>query len=139
MTLHNLGDHISWLLQSKQIPPAGPPYDSRETDTDDVEIIDGTSFNPVLVETEAPVPQAIPACPAPRTPNVDQEFVRPDIPSSVQEPRGVGNSASNVMAKLSSASKPARPTLLSQHQLATPTSTTGSLSAAWTASFHKDG
>jgi hypothetical protein len=142
MTLHNLGDHISWLLQRRQIPPAGPPYESHEADTEHVEITDEEPLNSVYIANEASEQQSITTFSAQAAPNVAPEFVQAAIPSTVQESelaRKVGNSMSNTMAKLSSASKPAGPTLLSQRQLATPASTTGSLSAAWTASFHKDG
>jgi hypothetical protein len=128
MTLHNLNDQISWLLQNRQIPSAGRLYDSRLADTDDVEIIDVQSFNAVPVEDNTPDQQAILSRPEPQTPNVAHDFARPAVPLRAREAapvRGIGTSAINSMAN--------------EHQLATPAPTKGSLSAAWTASFHKDG
>lgn len=147
MTLHNLHDHISWLLSNGCIPPKGNsanPTQYSPNSGSAVDIIDDGVSNTLLTEQAEVSEWPRTARQVPPLGNAVHEFKRPGIPSSIaQEPRAANtfgsSSAGEDMAKLSSASRSAKPTLLSQYQLATPVSTTGSsISASYAASFHKD-
>jgi bloom syndrome protein len=79
-------------------------------------------------EQETPRP-SIPAQHRRLTPtdNIVQEFARPTLPTTiVTKSQPQGTVVDNSMGKLSSASRSTRPGLMSQHQLATPASTTNS-------------
>ena len=134
MTRHNLAVHISWLLSSVVTPPktvhTAPGVSSRappETVYEDSE--EG--------ETEDSMPSPLPS-PSPnrrivRTLNVAPSFQRPPLPSKITPkpplPEPQKSLADESMGRLSSSSKATRPGLVSQHQLATPASTTGSTSS----------
>lgn len=126
MTRHNLDVHISWLLSHKVTPPAGVHARAPTAHN--------TSSRQSLEEEEEfrDIPEAPPSPPrnlrAPRTVDVAQNFARPALPASVtvrsqlQEARGIP--VNDSMGRLTSAPKSSRPGLMSQHQLATPASTT---------------
>lgn len=147
MTLHNLDDHISWLLSNGSIPPVGRPANPAQSLTDSIDAVEGidVEFRDVLL-TEPEESSEQPRSARPSTPpvNVVNVFKRPEVPTGApRESRAtsvVGSvSAGEDMGKLSSASRSAKPTLLSQYQLATPVSSTGSsLSASYAASFLRD-
>ncbi len=147
MTLHNLDDHIPWLLSNGSIPRVEKSVNSAHSTTDStsaVQAIDVDYPGTRLREPEESSEQ--PRSTRPSTPpiNVVNKFKKPQVPTGgPRESRGESSvgiiSADEEMAKLSSASRSAKPTLLSQYQLATPVSTTGSsISALYAASFHRD-
>jgi bloom syndrome protein len=147
MTLHNLDDHISWLLSNGSIPPVGRSVNSAQSLTDSIGAVEGTDAelpDTLLIEQEESSEQLRSARPSITPVNVVNAFKRPEIPTGgLRESRLTASisssSAGEDMAKLSSASRSAKPTLLSQYQLATPASTTGSsLSASYAASFLRD-
>ena len=134
MTRHNLAGHISWLLSHPVIPPVGvrePEYTSPAAvaqsnleHTEEVGIAEGFSRGPATLDGSCSI--AIPDIGS-------QNFLRPTLPSTIrskalnQELRD--NLSLESMGRLSSASKSAKPALLSQQQqLATPSSTTGTSS-----------
>jgi bloom syndrome protein len=134
MTRHNLAVHISWLLSSEVTPPetvhAVPAVSSRAPP----ETVYGDSEEE---ETEGSMPSPLPS-PSPnrrivRTVNVAPSFQRPPLHSKITPkpplPEPHNSLADESMGRLSSSSKAARPGLVSQHQLATPASTTGSISS----------
>ena len=137
MTRHNLALHISWLLSSEVTPPVGVhtvPAASTRNSTVATDIVYADSEEE---GTEEPIPSPLPS-PSPnrrivQTVNVDPDFHRPPLPSKItskppfREPHN--SFADESMGTLSSASRSARPGLVSQHQLATPASTTGSTSS----------
>lgn len=143
MTLHNLGSHISWLLQNKPIPTAirtvNPHPPSRNT-TEAVEEIYLAYARKLHAGSEEDLPPELFAEPIPPRPDASSTFTRPALPSGIvpdtDQAGRIGSRETGAdMAKLNSASKSTRPTLISQHQLATPASTTGSLSASYAASL----
>jgi bloom syndrome protein len=147
MTLHNLDDHISWLLSNGSIPPVGRSVNPAQSLTDSIHAVEGIDAelpNTLLTEQRQPSEQPRSAQPSTPPVSVVEEFKRPEIPTGVpRESRSRSTiesvSAGEGMAKLSSASRSAKPTLLSQYQLATPVSSTGSsLSASYAASFLRD-
>ena len=131
MTRHNLAVHISWLLSSEvslladgHIAPAASTTNasavteisyahSKEDDTEDSML--------------SPLPSPNPNCRIARTVNVAPDFQQPPLPYKIT-PQQI-SLADESMGRLSSASKSARPGLVSQHQLATPASTVGSISS----------
>jgi bloom syndrome protein len=147
MTLHNLDDHIPWLLSNGSIPPVRRSVNSAQTIADStgvVEEIDVKYPDTCLIEEEEFSERLRPARPSTPPVNVVNTFKKPPVPAGVsRESRGaisIGSiSAEENMLKLSSASRSTKPTLLGQYQLATPVSTTGSsISASYAASFHRD-
>ena len=128
MTRHNLASHISWLLSNQVTLHGSVPgrVPTRSTS--------GTAFTYAgLVEGQ--IEQEILASPLDRriaqTVNVVQDFLRPARPStntSNLQPQELVGLADESMGKLASASRSTRPALISQQQLATPASTTGSSS-----------
>jgi len=147
MTLHNLDDHISWLLSNGSIPLVGRSVNLAQSLTDSIHAVEGIDAelsNTLLTEQKQPSEQPRSARPSTLPVSAVEEFKRPEVPPGVlRESRSRSAiesvSAGEGMAKLSSASRSAKPTLLSQYQLATPVSTTGSsLSASYAASFLRD-
>lgn len=136
MTRHNLDSHISWLLSRKVTPPSGVHARAPTNSTRG----DPVSANPVEEEAEQEIRRAPPSPPqhrgAAQVVNAVRAFARPALPASVtaksqlQESRQVLTDES--MGKLSSATRSTRPGLMSQHQLATPASTTSSTAASYT-------
>lgn len=135
MTRHNLDVHIPWLLASGANSPT---------------FVRGSAVRESAARTNFGVADAQEGgedfgssrtAPSPsrntrieRTANVVQSSPRPQVPSSnftLQPSRVITNPpADEAMGKLTSSSKPSRPgKLLSQHQLATPASTSGSMAA----------
>lgn len=124
MTRHNLDVHISWLLSRTVTLPedvtfAGPPIASAANTAE-------YAHEPFLEEQADEEIQRVPLSPSgTRQAAPVHSFVRPPLPSSILPKSQLRNSVNTEsMAKLSSASKSSRPTLFSQHQLATPASTT---------------
>lgn len=135
MTRHNLAIHISWLLSSEVTPPVGVhtvPGASTTVSTVSAETIYADSEEEdieeqILGQLPSPNPNRAP------TVNVDTRFQRPLLPPKItpnpplrEPPKSFADES---MGKLSSASRSAKPGLLSQQQLATPASTTGSTSS----------
>lgn len=128
MTRHNLNSHISWLLSHKVTPPSGVHASA---------LINPTTAEPVHASfleegAEEDISRALPSPPqhsrAAQLVDVVQAFARPALPASLTAQSHLQNSRQTLtdesMGKLTSASRSARPTLMSQHQLATPASTT---------------
>jgi bloom syndrome protein len=141
MTRHNLAVHISWLLTSEVTPPVGVHTASAVSATNPRTITETVYADSEEEEhAEDSTPSQLPG-PSPKrrvvqTVNVD--FRRPPLPSKItpsllREPHYTVLDES--MGKLSSSSKPARPGLVSQHQLATPASTTGSAGSSLTQGY----
>ena len=135
MTRHNLDSHISWLLSHEVTPPVGvhaaPPTHSRIEEGIADEGILGKEADEEIIRS--------PPNPARNRQVLEefndvQEFTRPSIPSSIiprsQMPESQPGLAEGIMGTLTSASKTARPKLMSQHQLATPASTTTSTASS---------
>jgi len=130
MTRHNLDSHISWLLSYEVTPPVGvhaalPTHSNIEEEIADEGLLEEGAEEEITRDSPSPI----------RTGQVFeaaavQSFARPAIPSSIiprsQMPESQPGLAEGTMGKLTSASKSARPKLMSQHQLATPASTTTS-------------
>lgn len=134
MTRHNLALHISWLLSGEFTVPVGGhtvPASSATNLAARTETIYAESEEEDAEERiRSPLPSPSPTRQSVQTVNVPPDFQRPSLPSKItpQPPlRDLHNSfAGESMGKLSSASRSARPSLVSQHQLATPASTTSS-------------
>ncbi|KAE9381581.1 hypothetical protein N431DRAFT_476384 [Stipitochalara longipes BDJ] len=131
MTRHNLSSHISWLLSHEVTPPVGvhaalPTHSSIEEESFDEEVLEEGADEEIARHPPSPIRtrQVLEAA------VVVQEFARPALPSSIiprsQMPDSQTGLAEGTMGTITSASKPARPKLMSQHQLATPASTTTS-------------
>jgi bloom syndrome protein len=130
MTRSNLGEHIAWLLANGVTPVQAITSTNL---TPAAGIVDGGCLEEEELEQETTRPSPVPAQNRRLAPsvNVIQEFARPALPSTiVPKPQPQGSLGDNSMGKLSSASKSTRPGLLSQHQLATPTSTSNSAAAS---------
>ena len=137
MTRHNLALHISWLLSSEVTPPVGGHTVLAVSTTKSTAATETIYADSEEEDIEEPIPSPSPS-PSPnrriaQTVNVAPDFQRPPLPSKItpkpplREPQNSFTDES--MGKLSSASRSARPGLVSQHQLATPASTTGSTSS----------
>jgi len=102
-----------------------PTYSNKEEEIADEELLEEGADEEIIRYSPSPVRtrQVLEAA-------VVQEFARPAIPSSIiprsQMPESQPGLAEGIMGTLTSASKTARPKLMSQHQLATPASTTTS-------------
>jgi bloom syndrome protein len=131
MTRHNLDTHISWLLSREVTPPVSvqaalPTYSTIREGIADVELLEEEVDEEIIRPTPSPARnrQVLEVI------NVVQDFARPAIPPSIiprsqmLEPQKA--LADEAMGTLTSASKSARPSLMSQPQLATPASTTTS-------------
>jgi bloom syndrome protein len=137
MTRHNLALHISWLLSNEVTPPVGVPTIPTASTT----AFTAAAETPYAdTEEEDAELQILSAPPSPRSSrrieqavNVVHAFQRPPLPSKITpkppEREHRNTFADEPMGKLSSASRPTRPGLMSQHHLATPASTTGSTSS----------
>ncbi|KAK0118944.1 ATP-dependent DNA helicase sgs1 [Cadophora gregata] len=136
MTRHNLESHISWLLSRKVKPASGVNAGVQTYSTGH----ESVNANAVEEEADLDIPRAAPSPPQHQRPahvvNVVETFARPALPASVtakshlQDSRQVSTNES--MGRLSSTTRPSRPSLMSQHQLATPASTTSSTAASCT-------
>jgi len=131
MTRHNLPSHISWLLSHSVTPPVGvraPNFTNPISAAQDIP--DDISEDELEEEISRRRPSPEPSLATAKHYSDSQKFLRPTLPSTtIQEVSNqelAGNGRFDSMGKLSSASKSARPALLSQQQqLATPASTTG--------------
>lgn len=130
MTRHNLATHISWLLSNEVAPPAGV---HARTSTPSTAVRENLVSELAEEDTEPLVSR--PSPPNRRilqAANVGQDFLRPAAPppnAPKLHPREpTTGAAQEPMGKLASASRSTRPALVSQHQLATPASTTASSS-----------
>jgi bloom syndrome protein len=129
MTRHNLAGHISWLLSSEVTPPAGVHISILTPSTTVGEIASAG-----LAE-EGPgqqIPRSSVNCQAAQAVSAAQGFARPAAPPP-NPPRphireNTIRAGEESMGKLASALRSTRPALISQHQLATPVSTTSSSS-----------
>ncbi len=128
MTRHNLDSHISWLLSHEVTPPvcvhaALPTYSRIEEGITDEELCEEEPDEEIIRPPSSPTRNR-------QVVNVVRDFARPAIPSSIiprsqiLEPQK--SLSEEAMSTLASASKSARPGLMSQHQLVTPASTTTS-------------
>lgn len=135
MTRHNLASNISWLLSNQVTPPVGVHTGFSTSATLSTASADTiyAEFEEEDVEEQNIDP--LPPSPSPTrriTASADAvaEFPRPPLPPRItsnpptREPPKT--SAEEPMGRLSSASRSVRPGLVSQQQLATPASTTGS-------------
>ncbi|TAQ90486.1 hypothetical protein B7494_g1178 [Chlorociboria aeruginascens] len=131
MTRHNLDSHISWLLQNKVTPPVGVPFTSSIDSNVGAETVSvDLGEEDTLLELSQPASQNLNRQIA-QALNVVEHFVRParhppisPDTQSTSEPKE--DTANDSMAKLSSASKSARPGLVVHTtQLATPASSAG--------------
>jgi bloom syndrome protein len=132
MTRHNLDSHISWLLSHEVTPPVGvqavlPTHSRIKEGITDEEFLEEETEEEIIRSPPNPARnrQVL------ETVNVVQDFARPPtIPSSIiprsQMPEPHPSRAEGAMGTLTLASKPTRPKLVSQPQLATPASTTTS-------------
>src|SRR5277367_644429 len=84
MTLHNLDDHISWLLSNGSIPPVGRSGNPAQSLTDSIDAVEGidVEFRDVLL-TEPEESSEQPRSARPSTPpvNVVNVFKRPEVPT----------------------------------------------------------
>lgn len=138
MTRHNLAAHLSWLLTSEVTPPEGVhtvPSASAPVLTVSAETLYADSEEEDIEEQN---PGPLPPSPSPNrriatTANVATGFQRPPPPPKIAPNPPTREPAKpfvdESMGRLSSASRSARPGLVSQQQLATPASTTGSTSS----------
>ncbi len=144
MTRHNLSDHLSWLINNRHIPPTALSTPNSGGSTAAVESVYAAYSNANSINTDSTRLETQTTQHAPGE-NALNQFARPAPPSSTnQDPQRRGDPTlrviDNAMARLQSAGRPNRPTLVNQYQTVTPASTTGSsLTASWAASFHKDG
>lgn len=144
MTLHNLDSHISWLLQSKPtvvscsaptyhstatatLQRGGPDASNRETNTTHLE------RQRVRFDSQLEVDNSKRPGHTNPSPDINQAGPLREVARDAEE--------SN-MARLASASRKPRPTLLHNQQTpvgAPGTTTPSSIAVAYAASFHKDG
>ncbi|KAJ5032691.1 uncharacterized protein L3040_009286 [Drepanopeziza brunnea f. sp. 'multigermtubi'] len=136
MTRHNLDTHITWLLSHRVAPPSGA-HARVSTNSTTAGLVNAS---PVEKETEEEEenPRFLPSPTRPqripRPVDVVQAFARPALPPSIvartyrQDPSQALTDES--MGGLKSANKSTRPGLMSQHQLATPASTTSSTASS---------
>jgi bloom syndrome protein len=131
MTRHNLAVNISWLLSNKVNIHGAVPSNNLTHPVAAAEVLFIDSEEESSDDRAPSVPSSpLPNRQAVRKLNAGQDFVRPALPPTTT-PRppqleSVIPLANESMGKLSSASKSTRAGLVSQHQLATPASTTGS-------------
>ncbi|KAH7417089.1 QDE3-like protein [Cadophora sp. MPI-SDFR-AT-0126] len=136
MTRHNLDSHISWLL-SRKVAPASGVNARVPTNSIRAELANARAAEEEADQESSRVPSSPPQ--HRRTAqviNVVEAFARPALPASVptkSRPREPGQVLTDdSMGRLSSATRSSRPGLMSQHQLATPASTTSSTAASCT-------
>jgi bloom syndrome protein len=142
MTRHNLDTQISWLLSHKVTPPVGLSLaiTTNPTPAADIAIEDFLEDEEDIGEIPRVPPKAAANPRVPAAINV-HAFVRPPLPSAVapksllQEP--TSTFADESMGRLSSAQRSKRPALMSQQQLATPASTSGTACTSLTQSYKK--
>ena len=138
MTRHNLDSHISWLL-SRQVSPHASVPPTRATRSTAANSISYTEVDTEEGEREPTrITSPIPKRRSAQAAGVDQTFIRPAKPSNTTSKLAQENNPATTshesMGRLSSAPRSTRPALISQqHQLATPASTTGSLTKAFAA------
>ncbi|KAF4630535.1 hypothetical protein G7Y89_g7601 [Cudoniella acicularis] len=131
MTRHNLATHISWLLSqvtpSADVSRAAPAIQNPTTVP---EIALSNILEEEHIDEEISILSPTRNLPFDQSVNVVQDFARPSVPVSIPPKSQASAFASSLvegsMGKLKSASRSNRPSLLSQHQLATPASTTTS-------------
>lgn len=132
MTRHNLDSHISWLLSHEVTFPATVNATNAAALTAaeirEEEFLDEEDVLQEAEEEEEALRVPASAREYRSQTNVAQEFRRPPLPSSKSQLPDT--SADGSMGKLSSSSKPTRPGLMTQNQLATPASTSGTTSSA---------
>lgn len=135
MTRHNLDSHLSWLLSRKVTPPPGVHARAPANSTRGNPV----SADPVKEEATQEIPRSPPSPSRHRrvaqVVNVVEAFARPALPASVNAKSQLQDSrqvlTDEAMGRLSSATRSTRPGLMSQHQLATPASTTSSTAASY--------
>lgn len=137
MTRNNLKDQISWLLSSKVTLPEGVParvptistavIDFGEPDLAELEALEQYSS-----PTPSPAASPIQHYPIPRP--VTANFARPPIPAPVvpiSQPRENAQSfGTGSMGKPATNQRTIGQGLMSQHQLATPASTTSTTASS---------
>ena len=139
MTRHNLAAHISWLLTSQVTPPVGvhtAPAVSLSNSTAAIPTI-YANYEDEHSEDSMPSPLLSPSPKRRVVQTVNVDFHRPQLPAKITPPLREAqiSIADESMGKLSSSSKPPRPGLVSQHQLATPASTTGPAGSSLTQGY----
>jgi len=134
MTRHNLNGHLTWLLSYKVTSPVGVPASTSTHPAAAPQTVHGNigkdTGEDIGEDRQQEFPRAR-SIPAPerriiRTVNAVGGITRPAatiVPKTLPDIAEV--LANDAMGKLTSASRPARPTLMSQ-QLATPASTIAS-------------
>lgn len=131
MTRHNLQLHLSWLQSQKVTPPVGvPPTASTRPAPAAQTVYEDIGEDRELEVIRAP-PKPVPARRDAQVASGSQEFARPAAPTYIPKPLPdtTGVLAEDTMAKLTSASRPKKSTLISQQpQLATPASTSSTSS-----------
>lgn len=147
MTLHNLNDHISWLLQHKQTPHA------RQTGSLGRVSVNSGAAECLVQESTIVVRRSLETQQRRLTPpptdnhpaHAFPEFARPTLPHTsgrappANEHRASNTGISESMAKLASAPRAPRASLLSRPQLATPVSSShSSLSSVYAAKFREE-
>lgn len=139
MTRHNLDSHISWLLSRKVAPPSG----AHARFTTSTTTVEPANASPVETEAEEDIQRILPSPPRPQRVvqpvHVAPAFARPALPPSVAARtylQAPVQALTDESMGITSAKKSTRPGLMSQHQLATPASTTSS--AATSSSLTKN-
>ena len=139
MTRHNLAGHISWLLSNAITLPVGArePHHTETIAAAQVfrkDSLEDEAEEDILNEPASPEPSRASI----RLERASKTLLRPIVIPKASNYEFTETLRLNSMGKLSSASKSARPALLSQQQqLATPASTTApsSLTARYAATF----
>lgn len=134
MTRHNLDIQLKWLLSRKVTPPVGAHTLVLSNSFVSVSAVDiGYLNGEGAEEIQRPPPSPNRNRQVAPTVNVAQDFKRPTLPPPTfprPHPQEASQApAASSMGKLMSSSKSSRPGLMSQHQLATPASTTSSTAA----------
>jgi bloom syndrome protein len=128
MTRHNLDSQISWLLSHEVTFP--PTVHTTNNFVPTAAELEDEEFLEAEIAEIPDQPRVAPA-PANRLQaNVAREFIRPSLPAAKsQSHQDTRTIAEEPMGRLASSSRSSRPGLLTQHQLATPASTSGTTSS----------
>lgn len=145
MTLHNLDSHISWLLQSKPtvVSCSAPAHHSTAaTATLQGRVPDASTRETNTTHLERQRLRFDPQLDVDNSKRPGHTNPSPDINQAGSLREVARNAEESNMARLASASRKPRPTLLHNQQTpagAPGTTTPSSIAVAYAASFHKDG
>lgn len=145
MTLHNLDSHISWLLQSKPtvVSCSAPVHHSTAaTATLQRGVTDASTRERNTTHLERQRLRFDPQLDVDNSKRLGHTNPSPDINQAGPLREVARNAEESNMARLASASRKPRPTLLHNQQTpvgAPGTTTPSSIAVAYAASFHKDG